>query len=152
MRELDTIVIHCSATYPNQDYGVKEIREMHLKKGWSDIGYHFVVQQDGSTQVGRPIEKIGAHVRGNNSKTVGICYIGGLDDKGKAKDTRTDKQKESLLKTIKELIEIYPTITKVVGHRDYSPDLNKDGVVNSWERIKECPCFDAIPEYKNLTK
>ena len=88
-------------------------------------------------------------MRGHNSATVGICYEGGLDASGKAKDTRTAKQKASLLEVIKEIIEHESTqIETIKGHRDYSPDLDGDGEIEEHEWLKQCPCFDAKNEYQ----
>ena len=95
---------------------------------------------------------IGAHVSGHNKNTIGICYIGGLDADKKAKDTRTDAQKESLrwlISANKNTIKGGAAFT-VKGHRDYSPDLNKDGIIQTYERIKQCPCFEVMEEYANI--
>ena len=147
MRRINLIVIHCSATNENEDFDVDDIREMHLAKGWSDIGYHYVITRDGQIQPGRGLNRKGAHVRGHNTGSIGICYIGGLDSTGKPKDTRTPQQKAALEKLDRSLKTVFPTIERTVGHRDLSPDLNGDGTIQASERIKECPCFDAIPEY-----
>jgi N-acetylmuramoyl-L-alanine amidase len=122
---------------------------MHLKRGFNDIGYHFLVYLDGSVHAGRPIEKVGAHVAGHNTGTVGIAYVGGITASGAAKDTRTPAQKAALRSLLADLVHKYG-IKHICGHRDFSPDKNHNGKVDSWERIKECPCFDAIPEYADL--
>ena len=90
----------------------------------------------------RPIEKIGAHVRGFNLNSLGICYEGGLDCQGKAKDTRTEAQKQSLKALVGKLLKDYPG-SRVCGHRDLSPDLNGNGEIEPEEWIKECPCFEV---------
>lgn len=100
---------------------------------------------------GRPDEQVGAHAAGWNSGSLGICYIGGLDAAGRAADTRTLAQKEALVNLVKDLCDRYP-VRRVMGHRDTSPDLNGNGVIDPWERIKECPCFDAIPEYQTYIR
>ena len=82
----------------------------------------------------------------DNSNAIAICYVGGLDSNGKPEDTRTPRQKESLIKLIKQLKEKYPKAT-IHGHRDLSPDKNKDGKIDEWEFMKQCPCFDAEVEY-----
>ena len=80
MRKIDRIVVHCSATTPTMDIGVGTIRGWHvLERGWSDVGYHFVITRDGEVQTGRPIERSGAHAKGFNKHSVGICYVGGLE-------------------------------------------------------------------------
>ena len=149
MRDITKAIIHCSATKEGVDLDVEDIRKMHKKRGWSDIGYHFLIKLDGTIEKGRPISIMGAHVRGHNKDSVGIVYIGGLDEKGKAKDTRTTAQQSSLLSLLNSIAMIFP-IKEIKGHRDYSKDLDGDGVVESHEWMKQCPCFDAQDEYKFL--
>ena len=129
MRIINEIIIHCSATPEGKDYTVEQIRQWHKQRGFSDIGYHYVIYRDGSIHSGRPIERIGAHCLKHNAHSIGICYIGGISKDGKTpKDTRTDAQKESLIKLIKELKAKYPKAT-VHGHREYAN--------------KACPSFDV---------
>lgn len=136
MRIINEIIIHCSATPEGKDYTVEQIKQWHKQRGFSDIGYHYVIYRDGSIHSGRPIERIGAHCLKHNAHSIGVCYIGGVAKDGKTpKDTRTDAQKESLIKLIKELKAKYPKAT-VHGHREYAN--------------KACPSFDAKNEYKNL--
>lgn len=142
------IVIHCSATYENIPYDVEDIRDTHKKRGFRDIGYHFVIKLDGTVQKGRDIDEVGAHVKGYNSHSIGVCYIGGLDSNGKAKDTRTPEQKQSLKKLVDVLSIIYPN-AEILGHRDLSPDLDGDGIIEKHEWMKECPCFDVKLWLKN---
>lgn len=149
MREIKHIVIHCSATKEGMFFDSENIDNWHKKKGWSGIGYHYVVLLDGMLEKGRKDEKIGAHVKGFNSNSIGVVYIGGLDKKGKPKDTRTDLQKESLKELLKRLKWMYPK-AEILGHRDFSPDLNKNGIIEKNEFIKACPCFDAKKEYENV--
>jgi len=130
MRKIDLIVIHCSATKPGMDIGAKEIRQWHMEKGWSDIGYHWIIRRDGTLEKGRPPWKAGAHAKGYNSNSLGICLVGGVSDSGKAEDNFTDEQWERLLKVINRLQDAYPE-AEVKGHRDL-PNVNK-----------ECPCFDV---------
>ena len=138
MRIINEIIIHCSATPEGKDYTVEQIRQWHKQRGFSDIGYHYVIYRDGSIHSGRPIERIGAHCLKHNAHSIGVCYIGGVAKDGKTpKDTRTDAQKESLIKLIKELKTKYPKAT-VHGHREYAN--------------KACPCFDAKNEYENLSR
>ena len=94
----------------------------------------------------RDEDTVGAHARGYNAISLGVCYEGGLDENGKAADTRTPRQKEALHRLVHELLQRYPE-AKVVGHRDLSPDTNYNGIVDPWERIKECPCFEVIGEF-----
>ena len=88
-------------------------------------------------------------VKGYNSTSVNVAYVGGIDAKGEPTDNRTDEQKQSLLRLLKELKGRYPK-AQILGHRDISPDTNHNGVVDPWERIKACPCFDAIKEYEDI--
>lgn len=152
IRKITGIVIHCSATREGENYDLADIERWHLERGFKRVGYHFIIKLDGTIQPGRILSQAGAHVSGHNSHTIGICYIGGLDDNGKAKDTRTPQQKESLrwlVHAIKTHMKGGSALT-VKGHRDYSPDLNKDGIIQKYERLKDCPCFDAIPEYQDI--
>lgn len=132
MRKIDEIIIHCSATEAGKDFKAKDIKQWHVKgNGWRDIGYHYVIDIDGTVEFGRPIEQVGAHTKGHNANSIGICYVGGLLN-GKAHDTRTEAQKQSLKTLIERLKEKYP-IVKISGHRDYAN--------------KACPCFDVSKEY-----
>ena len=146
-RTMDTIVIHCSATKEGKDYSIEDIKKWHLQRGFKDVGYHFVIKLDGTIEIGRPLNKIGAHVANHNTNTIGICYIGGLSKNNKAKDTRAEEQKESLLNLITILKSFIP-IKEIKGHRDYSKDLNNNGIIESNEFMKDCPCFDVQKEYK----
>lgn len=143
------IIIHCSATKENQNITVERIAQMHKERGFNTIGYHYYITKDGVVHKGRPESSTGAHCLGHNDKSIGICYEGGLDINGKAKDTRTSKQKESIIKLIKDIKSRYK-IKIVMGHRDTSPDLDHDGQIEPNEYIKQCPCFNAIQEYKNI--
>lgn len=148
-RVITDIVIHCSATRAWQDFTADDLRRMHKAQGWSDIGYHYVVRIDGTVENGRDVDIIGAHVQGHNKHSIGVCYIGGLDNQGKEKDTRTDNQKLALLNLLMDLKKIYPN-AKISGHRDFSPDKNGNGIVEPFEWHKKCPCFDAKKEYSRL--
>ena len=148
-RTITDIVIHCTATRAWQDYGADDIRRMHKAQGWSDIGYHYVVRIDGTVENGRDVDIIGAHVGGYNPHSIGVVYVGGLDNQGKAKDTRTENQKHALRQLLLDLRELYPN-AKISGHRDFSPDKNHDGIISPDEWIKDCPCFDAKTEYRDI--
>lgn len=143
---MNTIVIHCSATKESQNVTSKEIKKWHIQRGFKDIGYHFVILLDGTIEIGRPLNKQGAHVSGHNSYTIGICYVGGLDSNGKPKDTRTSAQKESLNRLIETLKDL-TTIKAIKGHRDFSKDLNGNGMIEESEWIKVCPCFEVSYEF-----
>ena len=140
------IVIHCSATRSTRDYTAEQLLRDHKTRGFRTVGYHFYIRRDGSVTQHRKLLEVGAHCRPWNRCSIGICYEGGLDENGKAADTRTPRQKEALHRLVHELLQRYPE-AKVVGHRDLSPDTNYNGIVDPWERIKECPCFEVIGEF-----
>ena len=132
MRLINEIIIHCSATKAGQDFDVKDIDRWHKERGWKGVGYHYVIKLDGTIQEGRPLDQAGAHCTGHNKKSIGICYIGGLDKSGKPKDTRTVAQKESLRLLVNQLLERFPG-SKVYGHREFAN--------------KECPSFCVSKEF-----
>jgi N-acetyl-anhydromuramyl-L-alanine amidase AmpD len=136
------IVLHCTATRAGQAIDAATIRKWHKANGWSDIGYHFVIALDGSVERGRAEHVPGAHVAGFNTGSIGVVYVGGLDAQGKPKDTRTPEQLEAMRRLVSALSRAYPK-AKVMGHRDLSPDRDRDGVVEPHEWLKACPCFDA---------
>ena len=107
-RKIKEIILHCSATPEGRDFTVSDIRRWHLQRGFSDIGYHYVIYRNGTICKGRNIDKVGAHCEGHNTYSVGICYIGGMTFDGKEpKDTRTVQQKKSLVRLVKNLMEIH---------------------------------------------
>lgn len=136
MRNITDIILHCSATPEGRDVTTDTIRGWHKKKGWKDIGYHFVVLLDGTVEVGRPVEVVGAHVRGLNASSIGVVYIGGTNALREAKDTRTPAQKKSLDALLWGLVNQYNA--KLSGHNEHS--------------AKACPSFDVQIEYKHLIK
>lgn len=151
--EIDSLVIHCSATREGQNVKASDIDKWHKERGFKCIGYHYVIDLDGTIETGRPLTMSGAHCntaglsgKVYNSHSIGICYIGGLDKKGNPKDTRTRKQKKAMHKLVNELVMKYP-IVEIIGHRDASPDLNGDGQITSNEWIKVCPVFDVRAEF-----
>ena len=171
--QINNIVIHCSAGFGNVE-SIQNFWKNNLK--WKSKGYHFIIDTDGTIyylfsnsekngyttdESKLNLELITNGVMSFNSSTIHITYIGGVENIGtdkkpiwKGKDTRTDKQKQSIEKCIQKAIKWLKDngkdITKnlgIVGHRDFSPDKDKNGIIASWERIKECPCFDPILEY-----
>ena len=119
-RKITEIIVHCTATPEGKDYDIQTIRSWHLSRGFSDIGYHYVISRDGTVMKGRDESKIGAHCTGHNSVSIGVCYVGGLEKDGKTpKDTRTPAQKKALLDLLKELKAKYPGAT-IYGHRDFT--------------------------------
>ena len=127
------IVVHCSATRPNMDVGAKEIRQWHLNNGWADVGYHWIIRRNGKVEKGRAENLVGAHEPTRNKNSVGICMVGGVNQKDYriAENNFTPEQWAALEKLIKEVQVRYPK-TKVMGHRD-CPNVRK-----------ACPSFDAI--------
>ena len=135
-RYISEIIVHCTATPEGKDYTVEDIRKWHKERGWSDIGYHYVIDRRGHILAGRDVDIIGAHCEGHNAHSIGVVYIGGMSSlDGKPKDTRTLSQKASLIRCLTELRSLYP-YAKIYGHRDFSS--------------KECPCFDARQEYVSI--
>ena len=153
MKTIDSIVIHCSATRAGQDVRAADIDKWHKERGFACIGYNYVIDLDGTVEVGRPLSMDGAHCntaglsgQSYNKHSIGICYVGGLDENGNPADTRTPEQKLSLANLVNKLCDEYP-IVEVIGHRDASPDKNGDGVISRNEWIKQCPCFDVKSEF-----
>ena len=146
------IIIHCSATAEGKDFKAKDIDRWHKQRGFKKIGYHYVIDLDGTVEKGRNDNEVGAQAIGYNDKSLGVVYIGGLDKDGKTpKDTRTEAQKQSMLKLVKELISKYNIPVKnVIGHRETSKDLNGDGVISPNEWIKACPSFEVADFRKEL--
>ena len=131
-RLITMIVVHCSATRCNQPYPVLQLFHDHVEVNhWRYIGYHFYITRSGRVETTRPLERMGAHAKGHNAHSIGICYEGGLDEQGQIADTRTEEQKKAMAKLIVQLKQQFPTILKVLGHRDL-PGVQK-----------ACPCFDA---------
>ena len=151
---IDAIVIHCSATREGQDVRASDIDKMHKERGFCMLGYNYVIDLDGRIEAGRPLTMNGAHCntkglsgKSYNLHSIGICYVGGLDRNGNPKDTRTREQKIALHNLVYLLMDEYPNIKEVIGHRDASPDKNGDGKITQNEWIKQCPCFDAKAEF-----
>ena len=151
MRKIDLIVIHCSATRENTDYSPEQLESDHKARGFLRAGYNFYIRKSGEVVNLRPLEQIPAHARGHNKHSIGICYEGGLDRNGKAKDTRTDAQKRAMRELVADICKRYE-IVDVLGHRDTSPDKDGNGIVERWEWLKECPCFEVKDEFVNFLR
>lgn len=134
-RNITELIVHCTATREGKEYTVDTIRQWHKQRGFSDIGYHYVIHLDGSVENGRSVCIAGAHCVGHNTKSIGICYVGGLDADGNPKDTRTKEQRIALKTLLVSLKIIYPG-AKIYGHCDFA--------------AKACPCFDAKEEYQGI--
>ena len=135
MRKIDKIIVHCSATKEGMDFKASDIDRWHRERGFKCIGYHYVIDLDGKVEKGRAESMVGAHCAGHNLHSIGICYIGGLDEYGNPADTRTAEQRTALLHLIHTLKERFPEAS-VYGHRDFA--------------AKACPCFDAKTEYGEI--
>jgi N-acetylmuramoyl-L-alanine amidase len=135
MRTIKEIIIHCTATPDGREVTAKDVTLWHRQRGFKTIGYHYLIRLDGTIEVGRNEDDIGAHCLGHNRYSIGIAYVGGIGADGKAQDTRTDKQRQSLITILKDLKNRYPGVA-IYGHRDFA---NKD-----------CPCFNATKEYINI--
>lgn len=128
MRQIKEIIIHCSATPEGRNWTIKDIERDHKAKGYKKVGYHYVICLDGTIEKGRAESEVGAHCKGHNAKSIGICYVGGLDKNRRPKDTRTEAQRASMKRLIKELQERYPD-AGIHGHNEFAN--------------KACPCFDV---------
>lgn len=126
-RKTNKIIIHCADTPPSMDVGVKEITVWHKARNFSSCGYHYVIRKDGSIEKGRQIENVGAHCKGHNYDSIGVCYVGGWE----GEDDRNEKQIKSMHQLCKDIMDIYGPLD-VYGHRDFSD--------------KSCPNFDAKDE------
>lgn len=135
-RTITEIIVHCTATPEGQATTTEQIKHYHMTHGWTDIAYNYVIELDGSIHNGRDVNKVGGHTTNHNAHSIGVVYVGGLAKDGKtAKDTRTEAQKASLLKLLKQLKAMYPKAV-IYGHRNFAN--------------KSCPCFDAKNEYKAI--
>ena len=138
MRRIDLIIIHCTASRPNQHISMELLHQMHQTRGWKCCGYHYYITRDGQLYQGRPEEMVGAHARHYNAHSIGICYEGGLDEKGHPADTRTPAQKAALIALLRSLKIDYPD-AEIVGHCEL------EGV------HKACPCF-PVSVYRDYFK
>ena len=122
-KNIELLVVHCSDTANNQNLSAIDIHQMHLSFGWDGIGYHKIIKRSGKIENGRPEYWVGAHVKGKNDISLGVCLIG--------RDTFTKNQFRSLERVLKKWKKLYPN-AKIVGHRD------------TGRTKKTCPNFDVI--------
>ena len=139
-RHINEIIIHCTDTEEGKNYTIDDVRQWHTLpppkgRGWSDVGYHYLIYRNGSVVAGRDVDQAGAHCKGHNSYSIAVCYVGGRGRDGKCRDTRTLQQRAAMANLLIELRMRYPQAV-IVGH-------------SFWDPSKECPCFDAAKEYKN---
>jgi N-acetylmuramoyl-L-alanine amidase len=138
MRNIDEIILHCSATPEGRAHDVADIRRWHVDgRGWSDIGYHFCILLDGTVEAGRPVARQGAHCKGKNKDTVGVCYIGGCDKSMKPKDTMNHGQEKAFLNLVNTLRGVYGEELMVSGHNQYS-------------KHKSCPSFVVSEKWPDI--
>ena len=135
MRRVDKLIVHCAATPEGRHHTAAEIDAWHKERGFRCIGYHYVVLLDGKVEAGRGEDEVGAHCTGENTNSIGVCYIGGCDKNMNPKDTRTPEQKKALVALLTSLKEKYRDAT-IHGHREFA--------------AKACPSFDAAAEYTDL--
>lgn len=130
MRDINLLVIHCSATPITMDVGVYEIKQWHTSapRNWSDIGYHYVIRLDGTLERGRPVHRIGAHAKGYNRNSIGICIVGGVDSDMNPENTMNEAQEQTLIELIIELDWTHLDLD-IKGHNELS--------------TKDCPSFDV---------
>lgn len=127
-KETKHVIIHCAATKPSMDVGVREIRQWHKERGFLDVGYHFIIRRNGTIEDGRDVNQVGAHTVGQNETSVGVCLVGGVDDKLQPQANFTPQQMATLRKLLGELKVKFPE-SVVKGHRDFA--------------AKACPSFDV---------
>lgn len=143
IKSVDYLVVHCSATPASRDIGRKEIDVMHRQRGFMGIGYHYVIRRNGEVEKGRPDDRPGAHVEGFNHRSLGICMVGGVKADGKTAECNFEPAQYDALRALLTKLKAAHPKAEVVGHRDLSPDRNRDGVISQNEWLKECPTFDA---------
>lgn len=135
MRDINRVILHCTATYEGQDISVDTIRQWHKKRGFSDVGYHYVIMLNGDIELARPVFKQGAHTKGQNEDSIGVAYVGGLDASGEPKNTMTLYQDISFMRLFQSLGVTFGKLG-LHGHNEFSN--------------KACPCFDVQDRYKFL--
>ena len=129
MREINFIILHCSDTEPDNRVDATTIDFWHKQRGWSGIGYHYVITTAGEIQKGRDLERVGAHCKAYNHDSIGICYVGGRRN-GILADSRTPAQKAAMEKLVLDLLDKFPK-AKLSAHYDFNPN-------------KACPCFNIV--------
>ncbi len=147
MRTIKYLVVHCTATPVTAT--IESIR--HYWKDvlkWKNPGYHYIIERDGQIVQLNQEENISNGVAGHNRYSIHISYIGGVDENGKPLDNRTADQEKAMYEKLKELAAKYPD-AEILGHRDFSPDKNGNGMIESFEWIKGCPCFDVTEWLEN---
>lgn len=135
MREIKEIIIHCTATRPGAVVHVSDVDRWHRQRGWAGIGYHYLIEPDGTIEPGRPLWKVGAHCHGHNRHSIGVAYVGGLDAHGHPADTRTPEQTEAIAALCARFMLMFNlTPADIHGHNHYNPH-------------KACPCYNVESEW-----
>lgn len=134
-RKIDKIILHSTATPEGREHDAADIKRWHQNRGWSTIGYHYVVKLDGTIEEGRSVHDVGAHAKGHNRTSIGVVYVGGCDDDMSPKDTRTTEQCMALANLLEALLDLYPNAT-LHGHNEFAQ--------------KACPSFNVQEEYSFL--
>ena len=151
MRKITRIFVHCTASY-QQTTTIKSLQNEFKAKGWSAPGYHWVIDTDGNVHQLLSEDKVANGVKGYNANSIHVAWIGGIDKQHpRGIDNRTERQKMALYDWVAKLKMKYPQ-AEILGHRDISPDMNHNGIVDPWEYIKACPCFEVREEYAELNK
>lgn len=147
MRDIKYIVVHCTAGRDTQT--VEQVKATFKARGWKNPGYHYLIDRNGHIHNLLDENGVANGAQGYNQNGVHISWIGGVDANLKPVDNRTVVQKIMLKTLVKRMMKKYPK-AKVCGHRDLSPDLNRDGKITPNEWTKVCPCFDVREEYKDF--
>lgn len=137
----EAIFVHCSATKASMNVGLREIRQWHKEQGWLDVGYHFIIRRDGTIEEGRPVDVVGSHVKDWNSKSVGVCLVGGIDDKGKFEANFTPAQMFELRGLLQTLLAKYPG-AKLMAHHDVAPKACPSFNLSRWLKTGELVTSD----------
>jgi N-acetyl-anhydromuramyl-L-alanine amidase AmpD len=135
--KIHTVVVHYSATYPDQNITRDDIDKMHRDRGFREIGYHWFIRRDGTLEEGRPEGTLGAHVKNHNSGTIGICFAGGLERATGANVgvwNPTPEQEQTMVELIRNIKKRWPDVRRVVGHRNLGPSQcpGRDDVAAWW--------------------
>lgn len=138
----EAIFVHCSATKPSMDIGLREIRQWHKEQGWLDVGYHFIIRRDGTIEEGRPVDVVGSHVAGWNERSVGICLVGGVAENGKDFEANfTPIQMEALKLVLFQMQSLYPKAT-IKAHHDVAPKACPSFNLSHWAKTGELVTSD----------
>lgn len=125
------IVIHCSDSPNHLNFDISDVDSWHKEKGWSGCGYHYVITRDGKLQQGRKLNQTGAHAYGYNSKSIGICLMGGKDQDGNPNLDMTLVQDGVLMTLLEDLSNQFPN-TSIIPHSEISPKTCPNFNLEKW--------------------